>query len=90
MRGTLIKLLAHALRALSRASKNNWSQNVGTKKKPLTIADQGHRLQQSYLLYVVQNAFTARPNLAVSAVVSPLACFIFTDFSCASNALSID
>ena len=34
MRGTLIKLLVHALRALSRASKNNWSQKAQAKKSP--------------------------------------------------------
>ena len=34
MRGTLIKLLVHAMRALSRASKNNWSQISRAKKSP--------------------------------------------------------
>lgn len=34
MRGTLIKLLVHATHALSRATKNNWSQKAQTKKSP--------------------------------------------------------
>ena len=34
MRGTLIKILVHALRAHSRASKNNWFQKAGRKKTP--------------------------------------------------------
>lgn len=80
MRGTLIKLLVHALRALSRASKNNWFQIAQAKKKPLTISDQGLGLQH-HLLYVIQKDFTARAYLALLAVVSPLACFTFTDFS---------
>ena len=79
MRGTLIKILVHALRAHSRASKNNWFQKAG-RKKPLTISDQGFGLQH-YLLYVIQKDFTARANLALFAVVSPFACFTLTDFS---------
>jgi hypothetical protein len=34
MRGTLIKLLVHALRASSRATKNNWFQKARAKKSP--------------------------------------------------------
>ena len=34
MRGTLIKSLVHAMRALSRASKNNWFQIAQAKKSP--------------------------------------------------------
>ncbi len=79
MRGTLIKLLVHALRAHSRASKNNWFQIVQAKKSPhgfpCGLGSQHH------LLYVIQKDFTARANLALFAVVSPFACFTLTDFS---------
>ena len=46
MRGTLIKLLVHALRALSRASKNNWSQKAQAKKSPTwrTMWGLGHNI----------------------------------------------
>jgi hypothetical protein len=46
MRGTLIKALVHALRALSRASKNNWSQKAQAKKSPTwrTMWGVGHNI----------------------------------------------